>query len=263
MKKNKTKYPEKWRIKELLICNLIVVFLIGSFFYPFTHEIWIQINETFFRVTNHSFQGGFYWQLFWALANHRVADWIEDIVFVTLFINYIRKAPVFLRTQKIAEFLFTILFCSSIIYFVISLLFRTYLQIPQPSPTLVLEPCFRLSQAIPWFKVKDTALRSFPGDHAVTAFLLGGCVLFYMRKKVALWASVYALFLTLPRLMAGAHWFSDVFMGSLSIALFCLSWAFFTPFHEVCVKKIVKFLDRIKKMKERALKKARYYKKIR
>jgi membrane-associated phospholipid phosphatase len=34
---------------------------------------------------------------------------------------------------------------------------------------------------------------------------------------------------SLPRVMAGAHWFSDIAVGSLSVALVGLSWWLLTP----------------------------------
>jgi len=40
---------------------------------------------------------------------------------------------------------------------------------------------------------------------------------------------VIAVLFSLPRIMAGAHWFTDVAVGSLSVVLVGLSWWLITP----------------------------------
>ncbi len=39
----------------------------------------------------------------------------------------------------------------------------------------------------------------------------------------------------MPRLIAGAHWFSDVVIGSGCIVLFFAGWGLFTPFHKIAI----------------------------
>lgn len=51
----------------------------------------------------------------------------------------------------------------------------------------------------------------------------------FADQRVA-WASgIFVFILSAPRIMVGAHWFSDVYMGSPSIALFVLPWVLLTP----------------------------------
>ena len=47
------------------------------------------------------------------------------------------------------------------------------------------------------------------------------------RRRAAL--LVLALVLCLPRLIAGAHWFSDDFASGLAIACLALAWGYCTP----------------------------------
>ena len=44
----------------------------------------------------------------------------------------------------------------------------------------------------------------------------------------------------MPRIMSGAHWFTDIAVGSLALALIGLSWILILPISD----KIMKFFDR-------------------
>jgi len=49
----------------------------------------------------------------------------------------------------------------------------------------------------------------------------------------------------LPRIMAGAHWFTDIAVGSLSISLVGLSWVLLTSVSDKCIDFLNKiFLDK-------------------
>ncbi len=239
----------KWNLKGILICHLLILFLVGSYLWPATRPIWDIIDKAFFQLTNASLNGPKWWQTFWAMANHRYADWLEDICIIAVFATYIQSAHKHFKLRKIAEFVFCIFFAALIIYFVNELFFRSYLRIPRPSPTLVFEGSVKLSDHINWLKIKDTASRTFPGDHATTALLFGSCALFFIKGRMAKIAAVYAAFLCLPRLFTGAHWLSDIIMGSISIVLFFFSWVFFTAIHAKCILSIEKFFNlfRLKK----------------
>jgi membrane-associated phospholipid phosphatase len=95
-----------------------------------------------------------------------------------------------------------------------------------------------------WLKVKFKSPKSFPGDHAVTALCLitGFSYLGRKRLVVALTAVCYGIFLCLPRMVAGAHWLSDVLIGSGSIVTIGFSLAFFSPFASFCISRIERLI---------------------
>jgi len=47
------------------------------------------------------------------------------------------------------------------------------------------------------------------------------------------------LVFSLPRIMSGAHWFTDVAVGSISIVLVVLSWVLLTPLSD----KVIAWLE--------------------
>jgi membrane-associated phospholipid phosphatase len=77
--------------------------------------------------------------------------------------------------------------------------------------------------------IKDGSSKSFPGDHGTTALLFAASFTYLAGWRLGLLACFYAAFLCLPRLITGAHWLSDIVVGSGSITLFFMAWAIYTP----------------------------------
>ncbi|MBE8190479.1 MAG: phosphatase PAP2 family protein [Candidatus Thioglobus sp.] len=77
--------------------------------------------------------------------------------------------------------------------------------------------------------MKDSSSESFPGDHATVLLTWLGYCLFFRRNRWSWAAAFLVIFFSLPRLIAGAHWLSDVLVGGLAIALVALAFGLFTP----------------------------------
>lgn len=218
-----------WKLKVLLLCHLIAALLFASLFWPVTKAYWEIIDVAFFKMVNSTLKDRPLWQLFWAFANHKLADWVEDICILCFFIAHVYRARRGLKVRKISELIFCVLCIAAVIYFINRILFRQNLDIPRLSPTLVIDDSVRLSDEIPWMSIKDDSSKSFPGDHGTTALLFAASFSYIAGWRLGLLASLYAAFLCMPRLITGAHWLSDIVVGSGSIALVCLSWAFCSP----------------------------------
>lgn len=230
----------KW--KPLLLCHVAIAVLLGSFLWPPARTIWGSLDTAVFKSLNHTLEGHPWVQLFWAFVNHRKADLVEDAVFLLFFILAIKAAPKEKRLRRAAEFIFCIALAGSLIYYVNRTLLREHVLIPRESPSLVVTPCVRLSKEVPWLLVKDETAASFPGDHATTLILFSVLYTYFAGRKLGAYACLYAIFRTLPRLIVGAHWFSDIVVGSGCLALFFLSWALCTPFHTWTIDRIEKIL---------------------
>lgn len=234
-------FEMKWKWKTLLFCHALVAILMITLFLPSTKGFWEVIDIAFFKFVNGSLEGRPNWQLFWALANHKLADWVEDLCVIIFFVIYVKQATRSLRARKIAELLFCILYIAAIIYFVNRLFFRENFNIPRLSPTLVVDSSIRLSDHISWLHIKDDSSKSFPGDHGTTALLFAASFSYLAGWRLGILATLYGAFLCMPRLITGAHWFSDVIVGSGSITLLFLSWAFCTPLFQRTVNQIERF----------------------
>lgn len=234
-----------WKIKQLIFFQILLACMIFSFFWPATRSFWQAIDIWFFKTLNGSLEGRPLWQVFWALANHRMADWVEDVCILGFFIAYVRSAGKVLRTRKVSQLAFCILYIAAILYFFNRVLLRHTVNIPRESPTLVLESSIRLSQEVPWLHIKVDSSKSFPGDHGTTALLFAASYFYFAGWRLGIFAALYAAFLCIPRLITGAHWLSDVIVGSGSIAIFFLSWAFCTPLHSWVTDQFEKFFNTV------------------
>jgi membrane-associated phospholipid phosphatase len=139
----------------------------------------------------------------------------------------------------VADLLYFALFLASIIFFINRVLFREHLQIPRLSPTLAIPGSFRVSRSIDLFSIKEISHTCFPGDHATTALTFALCYIHLAGWRLGKWALGYAILLTLPRLILGAHWLSDILVGSLSITLLCFAWAYATPLRSMATRAML------------------------
>lgn len=244
----------KW--KPLLLCHLFVLFLLASFLWPPTRHFWDIFDVAAFKFLNNTLKDHPSVQLFWAFVNHKRADLVEDAIFLLFFTVAIVKAPKEMRLRRAAQFLFCVILAASVNYFITRTLLREHFLIPRESPSLVVTPCVRLSQEIPWLLIKDETLASFPGDHATTLFLFAALYTLFAGKRLGLYACAYAAFRCLPRLIIGAHWVSDLLVGTSSLVLLVLSWVLCTPLHRWIIDTIEKlfiFLKRPRHEKEKPI----------
>jgi len=230
------------KIKALLFVHLLLLVLLGMFYCSFTYPFIESIDRHFFLMLNSPLEGRPLVQLFWAFMNHNKADLVEDGVFLLFFFLGILNTPKGQKTHRLAQFLFSCLIIGSIIYCVNHTLLRSHTLIPRKSPSLVIEPCVRLSKTLPWLTVKDKTFLSFPGDHATTLILFASLYSFFVGRRLGKYTWFYAVFRFMPRLVVGAHWLSDILIGSVSLALFFLSWILCTPYHKQIIALIEKGL---------------------
>ncbi|OIN10280.1 phosphatase PAP2 family protein [Oceanisphaera psychrotolerans] len=103
------------------------------------------------------------------------------------------------------------------------------LPIKRASPTLIHAQAERVSQLVPDIKAKDASGDAFPSDHGIgfATFLLFACYRFPRHYLYAVGPLV--LIMAMPRVMSGAHWFTDFICGSIPLALITGAWLFHTP----------------------------------
>jgi len=214
--------------KPLILSILLILLLVASFLSPWTRPLWTFIDTHLFTFLNATLDGSPFSQHFWALLNHKRMDLVEDGIFLLFFIWGVSVTP---KGQKLRR-TFQFILISAVIACVIGFINRgppQTLFALRDSPSLVITPCVRITQEILWKGIKDATTASFPGDHATTLLLFGFLYTAYVPRKLAGAAWFYVALRILPRLVVGAHWFSDIAVGSLSIALFFAACFLYTP----------------------------------
>lgn len=230
MRNHQNIFPRNmWDIQSLLLVHIGIGIIILSWIIPSTRYIWDCIDQKCFTFLHHWIQTSIFWQNFWAIANHKRIDWLHDIFMGSFFLYYIKKGGIELRARRFAELLVSILCFFSIICLINKTFIPAYFSISRYSPSLVYENAIRLSTKINWLYVKDHSRTCFPADHGTTAVLFIRTVFFLMGRRTGIVAFIYGIIFCLPRLIVGAHYVSDILVGSASIALLGLAWLYSTP----------------------------------
>ena len=232
-----------WNLSLLFFWNAVAFLLLFSLFHHTTAELWKGLDSAFFRWINAPLASHPRLRLFWALSNHKIADWVEDVCFLALYIFAIIKSNKGERKKKAAQFLFCILWTAFTILLMNRLVCRDLLCLRRHSPTLLIDGAYCLTDFISWLAVKVDSTKSFPGDHATTALMITLSFSYFVRGRLRIIALIYGIFLCLPRLATGAHWLSDLLVGSVSIVILSLSWALCSPIYPWALKKIEKGFD--------------------
>ncbi|MDX1514861.1 MAG: phosphatase PAP2 family protein [Gammaproteobacteria bacterium] len=226
--------PGEWHLGWLVACPILSVALLASKFLPPFAGLWQRVDLAVFELTNASLLSGNAWQWLWALTNHRAFDAVAGGFFLVIFLCYIVKARGRARVERFAAGGF--LFAWTVI--VLDVSSNWIFDFRHPSPTLVVVDAVRLSELVPQFKLKDSSGASFPGDHGTALIMFTVMIWFYAGRRPGLLAAAGASLFALPRLMSGAHWLSDIAVGSVSVALIALALALATPLHAVAVRWI-------------------------
>ena len=212
---------------------------LGWWFSPLCSEyiggFWQNIdNSVFFTLNGSLDQQKSTWNLIWAIANYRAFDLLAAVFMCIILGMYAREngdRDEFLRRVGI------ILGC--IVYIVISSqLIKLFLRdIDRDSGTIMYkETALLLGEMYPVIDPKDHSSTSFPGDHAIILIGFTISIFRYAKFKYGISALIVTVVFALPRLVGGAHWFSDIAVGAVFIIMISMSILFHTPLYLILEK---------------------------
>jgi membrane-associated phospholipid phosphatase len=215
-----------WSPTLLIILNLLAACLLISWLLPTTRVWWDVVDFSIFNFFNNSLKSGKGWQTFWAITNWRLFDIIQFILVFGIAFYWVFERDKQFAKQRIMEFFYFVLLCYFInLIFHIALLLLDYRRL---SPTKIIDGAFRLSKTVTWLMIKDSSNTSFPGDHGFV--LICASAFFWMKGgfRLGLVSSVLFAPFLFPRLIVGAHWATDILVGSIFMSLIAISWYFGT-----------------------------------
>lgn len=216
-----------WRLIPFFSMHLIATLLMFSFISGAGFELWRQLDTHIFFSLNGTLAEGGTWAWLWAWANTRYKDMALAIIML-LFLVF--PGFGFQRSQlqqALVGFLALMIVMVPLRYFFYE--FSKNLDLTGPSPSISVIPAYMLTELFPNISAKDASSRSFPGDHATVLLLWAGYLVMNKRCIGSFMAVGLAALMILPRLVGGAHWFSDVAVGGFAVALPVLAWAFYSP----------------------------------
>ncbi|GEK46711.1 lipid A 1-diphosphate synthase [Bisbaumannia pacifica] len=219
-----TQHPD-FAPARLLFYNLLGIALILGWWSP-NLLIWEALDDAVFFTTNAWLHGdNMAWVHLVALANHRAFDGISLLAMAAVLLWAIRRDPVgehrWLRWGGIG---LTLLLTAGIVNRIEAYVV-TY---RHASPTLVYDNATRVTELVD-YATKAVSASSFPSDHGLMLMIFAAFMWRFAGPRVGLMSAALVVLFSAPRILGGAHWFSDIYFGSLAIALVLLPWALCTP----------------------------------
>ncbi|WP_058911849.1 phosphatase PAP2 family protein [Entomohabitans teleogrylli] len=212
----------KTRLPLILLLNALGLALFFSWYLPANHGSWFPIDAGIFHFFNQELVKSHTFLWFVAITNNRAFDACSLLCMGSLMLWYWwRETP---RGRRRIIIMGIAMLLAAVILNQIG----QKIPIKRPSPTLFFSDIHRVSELLP-FPTKDASKDSFPGDHGMMLLIFCGFMLRYFGRKAFGVAVVIFLVFALPRMMIGAHWFTDIFVGSLSFVLIGLPWILLTP----------------------------------
>lgn len=216
-----------WRPLMLLIQLGLAALLLLSWFGPLTgvRPYWDVLDTAVYLQLNGTLASGETWRLFWAVANTRIVDGVSALLFAAIFCVYVIRGGWVDMPARIAQGVFLAVFT----VFILNLSSNWIFDFERLSPSLVLTPFYGLAGTLGDIKVKDVSGNSFPGDHGTAVVLFTVFIAAFCGRSYGFAAGVLAFSLIWPRMISGAHWITDLLVGSASIALVASALALGTP----------------------------------
>lgn len=227
----------KSKIVQILAWNLFGIILLVSQYYTYRQGFWFNIDSVVFHFFNQFLDGSHKTFLYLiAITNHRTFDIISFLAMAFLYYRYFRKVDNVEKRKMIVIGLMMLLIA------VLIKQFGRFIPIAHESPTLYFEPFESINRIskLTHFGTKDASSDSFPGDHGMMLMIFTAFMWRYFGLKAFLQAALIVIIFSAPRIIAGAHWFTDVYVGSLAITSIVLSWFLLTPASDYLAKNLLR-----------------------
>lgn len=220
-------------MKKALFCSLLGACWLATYFV--FADAWAALDKSVFYYFNDQLVAGSLFLNVTAYTNMRWFDAVSFTAMGLLYYSYFRKQDNAGKRTMI---------CLGVCMLLAGILIKqcgSLLPIAHPSPTRTFEGVNRLTQLTD-IATKDAANDSFPGDHGMMLMIFAAFVWRYCGTRAFAMAAVFVVVFSMPRIMSGAHWFSDIYLGSLSIACMTMSWLLLTPASDFCAARLERFL---------------------
>lgn len=218
----------------ILFFNLLGVALFLSWFLPANHGGWFTLDSAIFFFFNRHLATDPAFLHLVAITNNRAFDVISLLAMGLLYLYFYLKQDAAGRRRLVITGVVMLLTA------VVLNQLGHLLPVKHPSPTLTFDNIHRVSE-LTGIPTKDASGESFPGDHGMMLIIFSCFMLRYFGRGAFAVALLITLVFSLPRVMIGAHWFTDIAVGSLSVVLVGASWVLMTP----CSDWIVDRLNRL------------------
>lgn len=222
------------KIPLILLLNAAGLALFLSWYLPVNHGFWFPIDSGIFHFFNEQLvkSQAILWLV--AITNNRAFDGCSLLAMGCLMLSFWLKEDAAGRRRIIIIGLVMLLTAV-----VINQLAQGLMPVKRSSPSLFFPDIHRVSELLN-ISTKDASKDSFPGDHGMMLLIFASFMLRYFGKKAFAIALIIVVVFAFPRVMIGAHWLTDIVIGSLSAVLIGVPWCLMTPLSD----RLIALFDR-------------------
>ncbi|MBT9431275.1 phosphatase PAP2 family protein [Candidatus Sodalis endolongispinus] len=186
-----------------------------SWYLPAHHGFWFALDSRIYHAVNHQAVRHPLFADLLAITNHRVFDLCSLLAMGSLYLHYFLHADAAGRHRMLAIAL------AMIITALVLNQLGHLVPVSHVSPSRYFKatPGVVSIAELTRIPTKEFSSDSFPGDHGMLLMIFAAFMLHYFGRRGFLQAVLIVLFFSTPRILIGAHWFTDVAVGSLSIVL--------------------------------------------
>lgn len=222
------------KLPLILLLNAAGLALFLSWYLPVNHGFWFPIDSGIFHFFNEQLvkSQAILWLV--AITNNRAFDGCSLLAMGCLMLSFWLKEDAAGRRRIIIIGLVMLLTAV-----VINQLAQGLMPVKRSSPSLFFPDIHRVSELLN-ISTKDASKDSFPGDHGMMLLIFASFMLRYFGKKGFAIALIIVVVFAFPRVMIGAHWLTDIVIGSLSAVLIGVPWCLMTPLSD----RLISLFDR-------------------
>lgn len=208
-------------MRDLITFHLMALALVLSWFiFPF-NGLWDSLDRHLFHALNDTIGWGMPWVRLWVFTNQHLFDRLSALCMIAIawwlmgwraFGKLVVAIAVVVGSACFAKFVVAPLLVE--------------IGFNRQSPTLVLDNYVPINAFVNWTQVKFQSHHSFPGDHATVLMTWLGLLWHLVGRHSLLITLPYAVACSLPRIAVGAHWPTDILIGSATVTLIYLGWIF-------------------------------------
>lgn len=228
------------RIPLILLLNVAGLALFFSWYIPVNHGFWFPLDSSLFHFFNQGLvkSDAFLWLV--AITNNRAFDGFSLLAMGCLMLSFWLEEDYSGRRRILIIGLVMLLTAV-----IVNQLAQHLMPVKRASPSLSFPNIYRVSELL-HIPTKDASKDSFPGDHGMMLLIFSGFMLRYFGKKAFAIALLIVVIFAFPRVMIGAHWLTDIVVGSLSAVLIGLPWVLMTPLSDRLIAVFDRHLPRRK-----------------
>ncbi|UMO89133.1 phosphatase PAP2 family protein [Pectobacterium sp. PL64] len=225
------------RFSSIVVLNVLGIGLFLSWYLPENHGFWLTLDSHIFFYFNRLLVDSPTFLHLVAITNNRAFDGFALVAMGLLYLSFYLKATSAER-RRLLVLGFIMLLTAVVLNQAGHLL-----PVQHASPTLYFSDVNRVSD-LTGIPTKDASSDSFPGDHGMMLMIFAAFMLrYFTRTAFAIGLAIMVIF-SLPRIMIGAHWFTDIAVGSLSVVLVGLSWWLLTPASDAAIALLNRLLPK-------------------